>query len=101
MLRLPVFGNAIELKLNSNVSQEVNIVTSKIHGKAKKWREMERFVVLCTVSFILDCSLLSSDFEDDMIITSDVSRYIEDPGFGYEDFARRGEEHLPTFRAQV
>ncbi|XP_059564110.1 sestrin-3 isoform X3 [Myotis daubentonii] len=41
-----------------------------------------------------------SDFEDDMIITSDVSRYIEDPGFGYEDFARRGEEHLPTFRAQ-
>ncbi|XP_015421471.1 PREDICTED: sestrin-3 [Myotis davidii] len=42
-----------------------------------------------------------SDFEDDMIITSDVSRYIEDPGFGYEDFARRGEEHLPTFRAQV
>ncbi|XP_051705963.1 sestrin-3 isoform X2 [Oryctolagus cuniculus] len=41
-----------------------------------------------------------SDFEDDMIVTSDVSRYIEDPGFGYEDFARRGEEHLPTFRAQ-
>uniref|UniRef100_A0A2K6TIT9 Sestrin 3 n=1 Tax=Saimiri boliviensis boliviensis TaxID=39432 RepID=A0A2K6TIT9_SAIBB len=41
-----------------------------------------------------------SEFEEDMIITSDVSRYIEDPGFGYEDFARRGEEHLPTFRAQ-
>ncbi|EPY79653.1 sestrin-3 isoform 1 [Camelus ferus] len=47
-----------------------------------------------------DCSLPSLDFEDDMIVTSDVSRYIEDPGFGYEDFARRGEEHLPTFRAQ-
>nr|XP_014338190.1 PREDICTED: sestrin-3 isoform X4 [Bos mutus] len=31
---------------------------------------------------------------------SDVICYIEDPGFGYEDFARRGEEHLPTFRAQ-
>ncbi|XP_016042616.1 sestrin-3 isoform X2 [Erinaceus europaeus] len=41
-----------------------------------------------------------SDFEDDPILTADVSRYIEDPGFGYEDFARRGEEHLPTFRAQ-
>lgn len=41
-----------------------------------------------------------SDFEDDMIIAADVSRYIEDPGFGYEDFARRGEDHLPTFRAQ-
>ncbi|XP_055212087.1 sestrin-3 isoform X3 [Gorilla gorilla gorilla] len=48
----------------------------------------------------LSCTSGGQDFEDDMIITSDVSRYIEDPGFGYEDFARRGEEHLPTFRAQ-
>ncbi|KAM4827824.1 sestrin-3 isoform 2-T2 [Thomomys bottae] len=40
------------------------------------------------------------DFGDDMTVTADVSRYVEDPGFGYEDFARRGEEHLPTFRAQ-
>ncbi|XP_068844913.1 sestrin-3 isoform X4 [Capricornis sumatraensis] len=31
---------------------------------------------------------------------SDLLCFIEDPGFGYEDFARRGEEHLPTFRAQ-
>lgn len=57
--------------------------------------------LFCVAALILDCSLSSLDFEDDMIITSDVSRYIEDPGFGYEDFARRGEEHLPTFRAQV
>ena len=63
-----------------------------------KWNSC---IDLYTVSFILECSLLPLDFEDDMIITSDVSRYIEDPGFGYEDFARRGEEHLPTFRAQV
>lgn len=41
-----------------------------------------------------------SDFDDDAVMTSDVSRYVEDPGFGYEDFARRGEEHLPTFCAQ-
>uniref|UniRef100_A0A4X2KPC5 Sestrin 3 n=1 Tax=Vombatus ursinus TaxID=29139 RepID=A0A4X2KPC5_VOMUR len=39
-------------------------------------------------------------FDDDIVSTSDVSRYIEDPGFGYKDFARRGEDHLPTFRAQ-
>lgn len=38
---------------------------------------------------------------DDEIVSTDVSRYIEDPGFGYKDFARRGEDHLPTFRAQV
>lgn len=48
-----------------------------------------------------ECLHCPLDFEDDMILTADVSRYIEDPGFGYEDFARRGEEHLPTFRAQV
>lgn len=69
--------------------------------KLKSGGKWSSSIVLCTVSFTLDCSLLSLDFEDDMIITSDVSRYIEDPGFGYEDFARRGEEHLPTFRAQV
>uniref|UniRef100_A0A8D0DLL8 Sestrin 3 n=1 Tax=Salvator merianae TaxID=96440 RepID=A0A8D0DLL8_SALMN len=39
-------------------------------------------------------------FDDEILSTADVSRYIEDPGFGYKDFARRGEEHLPTFRAQ-
>jgi len=38
---------------------------------------------------------------DDEIVSTDVSRYVEDPGFGYKDFARRGEDHLPTFRAQV
>uniref|UniRef100_A0A8C9FES1 Sestrin 3 n=1 Tax=Pavo cristatus TaxID=9049 RepID=A0A8C9FES1_PAVCR len=37
---------------------------------------------------------------DDEIVSTDVSRYVEDPGFGYKDFARRGEDHLPTFRAQ-
>lgn len=40
-------------------------------------------------------------FDDEIVSTADVSRYVEDPGFGYKDFARRGEEHLPTFRAQV
>ncbi|XP_069898090.1 sestrin-3-like [Dipodomys merriami] len=43
----------------------------------------------------------SFDCGEDMTVTADVSRYVEDPGFGYEDFARRGKEHLPTFRAQA
>ncbi|MGH0152484.1 UNVERIFIED_CONTAM: hypothetical protein FKN15_025031 [Acipenser sinensis] len=30
-----------------------------------------------------------------------VSRFVEDPDFGYEDFTRRGEQTPPTFRAQV
>ncbi|XP_054989432.1 sestrin-3 isoform X1 [Sorex araneus] len=41
-----------------------------------------------------------SDFEDDTAVSAGISQYVDDPGFGYEDFARRGEEHLPTFRAQ-
>ncbi|XP_012599374.1 sestrin-3 [Microcebus murinus] len=62
--------------------------------------EKEKKESLFVVSGDTFHSFPHSDFEDDMIVTSDVSRYIEDPGFGYEDFARRGEEHLPTFRAQ-
>lgn len=69
--------------------------------KLKSGGKWSCFIVLFAVSLTLGRLLFSVDFEDDMIITSDVSRYIEDPGFGYEDFARRGEEHLPTFRAQV
>lgn len=44
---------------------------------------------------------LYTAFDDDVVSMSNASRYIEDPGFGYKDFARRGEEHLPTFRANV
>ncbi|CAJ0938728.1 unnamed protein product, partial [Ranitomeya imitator] len=43
--------------------------------------------------------VMSGAFDDDVVSMSNASRYIEDPGFGYKDFARRGEEHLPTFRA--
>ncbi|XP_062343547.1 sestrin-3 isoform X3 [Cinclus cinclus] len=46
------------------------------------------------------CAFPHRDSFDDEIVSTDVSRYVEDPGFGYKDFARRGEDHLPTFRAQ-
>ncbi|XP_060627071.1 sestrin-3 isoform X1 [Anolis sagrei] len=39
-----------------------------------------------------------SAFDDEISSIADVSRYVEDPGFGYKDFGRRGD--LPTFRAQ-
>lgn len=32
---------------------------------------------------------------------SKVSRFVEDATFGYQDFARHGEDNPPTFRAQV
>ncbi|ETE65671.1 Sestrin-3, partial [Ophiophagus hannah] len=48
--------------------------------------------------YLLSFSLIA--FDDELISMGDVSCYVEDPGFGYKDFARRGEDHLPTFRAQ-
>ncbi|XP_062309363.1 sestrin-3 [Osmerus eperlanus] len=42
----------------------------------------------------------SGDFEDEVMPISKVSRFVEDATFGYQDFARRGEDNLPTFRAQ-
>ncbi|XP_076129881.1 sestrin-3 [Alosa pseudoharengus] len=42
----------------------------------------------------------STDFDDQMISPSRVSRFVEDAAFGYQDFARRGEDNPPTFRAQ-
>ncbi|XP_048838115.1 sestrin-3 [Brienomyrus brachyistius] len=42
----------------------------------------------------------STGFEDEVIPTSQVSRFVEDATFGYQDFARHGEDNPPTFRAQ-
>ncbi|KAG7484340.1 hypothetical protein MATL_G00048590 [Megalops atlanticus] len=39
-------------------------------------------------------------FEDKVESTSNLSRFVEDSTFGYQDFARHGEDDLPTFRAQ-
>lgn len=42
----------------------------------------------------------SGDFKDEVMPTSKVSRFVEDSTFGYQDFARQGEDNPPTFRAQ-
>uniref|UniRef100_A0A6Q2YTS1 Sestrin 3 n=1 Tax=Esox lucius TaxID=8010 RepID=A0A6Q2YTS1_ESOLU len=42
----------------------------------------------------------SGDFEDEVMPTSRGSRFVEDATFGYQDFARHGEDNPPTFRAQ-
>ncbi|KAL0994284.1 hypothetical protein UPYG_G00120220 [Umbra pygmaea] len=41
----------------------------------------------------------SGDFEDEVTPTSKVSRFVEDATFGYQDFARHGDDNPPTFRA--
>ncbi|XP_051882145.1 sestrin-3-like isoform X3 [Pristis pectinata] len=44
--------------------------------------------------------VVAGAYEDEWIPTSCISRYVDDPTFGYKDFARRGDDQLPTFRAQ-
>lgn len=42
----------------------------------------------------------SGGFQDEVVPSSKVSRFVEDATFGYQDFARHGEDNPPTFRAQ-
>ncbi|XP_028839155.1 sestrin-3 isoform X2 [Denticeps clupeoides] len=42
----------------------------------------------------------SGVFNDKVTLSSRVSRFVEDDSFGYQDFARQGEDNPPTFRAQ-
>ncbi|KAJ8267004.1 hypothetical protein GJAV_G00137120 [Gymnothorax javanicus] len=42
----------------------------------------------------------SGVFKEELVPKSKVSRFVEDSSFRYQDFARRGEDDLPTFRAQ-
>uniref|UniRef100_A0A6Q2XPT9 Sestrin 3 n=1 Tax=Esox lucius TaxID=8010 RepID=A0A6Q2XPT9_ESOLU len=44
--------------------------------------------------------IVTADFEDEVMPTSRGSRFVEDATFGYQDFARHGEDNPPTFRAQ-
>lgn len=38
--------------------------------------------------------------EEEMIYSADPSRFITDPAFGYQEFARREEDHFQVFRVQ-
>ncbi|KAJ8347830.1 hypothetical protein SKAU_G00264190 [Synaphobranchus kaupii] len=42
----------------------------------------------------------SGVFKEEVVPKSKVSRFVEDSTFRYQDFARHGEDDLPTFRAQ-
>jgi len=42
----------------------------------------------------------SGDFKDEVMPISKVSRFVDDSTFGYQDFARGGEDNPPTLSAQ-
>uniref|UniRef100_A0A8C0G949 Sestrin-3-like n=1 Tax=Chelonoidis abingdonii TaxID=106734 RepID=A0A8C0G949_CHEAB len=42
----------------------------------------------------------SSDFDGEIVRATDLSCYVQDPNFGYQDFARRDEEQTQIFRVQ-
>lgn len=39
--------------------------------------------------------------EEEMICLADPSRFITDPDFCYQEFARKEEDHFQVFRVQV
>ncbi|MFT7811118.1 sestrin-2-like [Arapaima gigas] len=45
-------------------------------------------------------TLLEAPCDDAQFVSPDVSRFVEDPEFAYQDFAPRGEQAPPTLRAQ-
>lgn len=46
-------------------------------------------------------SLSPSDLHGEAVSTADLSCYLQDPDFAYQDFARRDEDHTQIFRVQV
>lgn len=39
--------------------------------------------------------------EEEMIFLADLTRFITDPDFCYQEFARREDDHFQVFRVQV
>ncbi len=50
----------------------------------------------------LKCNSISDvEEEDEAMLSTDPSRFVTDPEFGYQEFARREEDHFQVFRVQV
>lgn len=53
------------------------------------------------ISFPVIVSFKDTEEEEEMICLADPSRFITDPDFCYQEFARKEEDHFQVFRVQV
>lgn len=57
---------------------------------------------ICTTSPSLSiCLFLETEEEEETLCFADPTRFITDPDFCYQEFARREEDHFQVFRVQV
>lgn len=62
------------------------------------------FLLTTVHSLFCTLSVSGSDAEEEeeeMMCSTDPSRFVTDPDFGYQEFARREEDHFQVFRVQV
>lgn len=63
---------------------------------------MTHFLCLPHISFTPTPGLfLDMEEEEEMIFFADLTRFITDPDFCYQEFARREDDHFQVFRVQV
>lgn len=86
------------------------VESQTIESKWKKYKKKKKLSAKTlapdlprgTRDSLLDIFAVSAGRQQMGIPKADISRFIEDPGFQYQDFAKRGEvSDIPTFRVQV
>lgn len=56
---------------------------------------------LLLVSIHPSASDMDEEEEEEMMCSTDPSRFVKDPDFGYQEFARQEEDHFQVLRVQV
>ncbi|XP_030632368.1 sestrin-3 [Chanos chanos] len=90
---------------NTNVGSELEVLMERMKRLQEEREEDEASEEEMFTRFEKEKkeSLLvgSGGFDNNKVVPpSPVARFVDDPSFGYQDFARHGEDNLPTFRAQ-